>query len=508
MGDTLISYAIIINFILIIELTIDLKSVTPYLLAGSSAISILLLILYFNDKYLHLIGKLFISNLFILFELNVIFSPNTFHVMVFWFSFLPFIGLILEGPRFSLITTVATFIVILADFLYVDNTIGLKYAVEIDSFSFMVMGSVYLVSTVACLFLIFNRMSLSIMKIREQKEHITSINTARQKNSEKLQMYQNNLLILSKNETITSGNLDLFLKLCGETIQRVLKIDRISIWKSVNDHKRLNRIFLLQSGVFEDSIFHLENHQFPSYFDAIQNKNYINAADAINHPDTFEFATSYLKPLGIMSMLDCPIRVNDDLYGVICCEQLNEQVHWSLEDVLFVEHISDYISICLQNKEINKLVGTIKSQNEELSIKNGEIETINKELIQSNTALNELNTNLEYLVKQRTNKLEEQNAQLSEYAFINSHLLRAPLARILGLSSLLIHETSDLKDTEMLNALIESTKELDTLISKIGKILYEGNDLSRKDIEEIIKRRLDPRTDSQSTNESESDLQS
>ena len=48
-----------------------------------------------------------------------------------------------------------------------------------------------------------------------------------------------------------------------------------------------------------------------------------------------------------------------------------------------------------------------------------------------------INENLEHLVSQRTEELEKKNKVLEEYAFINAHKLRAPVASILGLIPIL-----------------------------------------------------------------------
>ena len=44
---------------------------------------------------------------------------------------------------------------------------------------------------------------------------------------------------------------------------------------------------------------------------------------------------------------------------------------------------------------------------------------------------------LEEIVNNRTNEINERNRELSEFAFVNAHMLRAPLTRIMGLTSLL-----------------------------------------------------------------------
>lgn len=64
------------------------------------------------------------------------------------------------------------------------------------------------------------------------------------------------------------------------------------------------------------------------------------------------------------------------------------------------------------------------------------------------------------------------NQQLSEYAFFNSHKVRAPLARLLSCVNLLVVENSvDPATKEILNAIKTSADDLDKEIKEIGQLL-------------------------------------
>lgn len=78
-----------------------------------------------------------------------------------------------------------------------------------------------------------------------------------------------------------------------------------------------------------------------------------------------------------------------------------------------------------------------------------------------------LSTYLESKVKERTQELEIQNQQLSEFAFINAHHLRGPLAQIMGLVEL-IRTADNPQDREMyLDMLLTSSNRLDKVIHEI-----------------------------------------
>lgn len=74
-------------------------------------------------------------------------------------------------------------------------------------------------------------------------------------------------------------------------------------------------------------------------------------------------------------------------------------------------------------------------------------------------------------------EIKDQNTKLREIAWVQSHLVRAPLSRIMGITNLLAHPDCDeITKKELLEYLDQSTVELDEIIRDIVKkaeILYE-----------------------------------
>jgi ligand-binding sensor domain-containing protein len=90
--------------------------------------------------------------------------------------------------------------------------------------------------------------------------------------------------------------------------------------------------------------------------------------------------------------------------------------------------------------------------------------------------IQELNESLEDKVAERTRLLKERNQQLREYAFINAHLLRSPLTRIMSVLLLLREEKPRNLSEEYLTLLEESTSELDEVIHSINNALSDENE--------------------------------
>jgi CheY-like chemotaxis protein len=70
--------------------------------------------------------------------------------------------------------------------------------------------------------------------------------------------------------------------------------------------------------------------------------------------------------------------------------------------------------------------------------------------------------------RQQTRELEARNARLMEIAWVQSHEVRGPLARLMGLVQLLGHNPEDLATMrEMLPHILNSAVELDNIVRKI-----------------------------------------
>ena len=75
----------------------------------------------------------------------------------------------------------------------------------------------------------------------------------------------------------------------------------------------------------------------------------------------------------------------------------------------------------------------------------------------------------ELKLKETIGHFEEQNLRLREISWMQSHVVRAPLARILGLAELLITDESDQSRAELITYLKDSAIELDRIIYEIVK---------------------------------------
>ncbi|MEO9484727.1 MAG: tetratricopeptide repeat protein [Ekhidna sp.] len=113
--------------------------------------------------------------------------------------------------------------------------------------------------------------------------------------------------------------------------------------------------------------------------------------------------------------------------------------------------------------------------NDELRMLNSQIEKQTKELQDAHHEVIVMNNNLEKIVNKRTQELKLRNKQLKEYLSSNSHIVRAPLARILGLVDL--YDPKDSSNLPFINeSLHDSATELDNALRSINEKLSDEHD--------------------------------
>lgn len=135
------------------------------------------------------------------------------------------------------------------------------------------------------------------------------------------------------------------------------------------------------------------------------------------------------------------------------------------------------------NAELHEKIHEISDQNLLLNHQQLEIFNKNEELKAQSEEIRSINESLEIRVKERTQVLEEKNKQLAEYAFINSHVLRAPVSTMLGLINLISYSNLPVEDQKIYNHLLDTAKVLDTIIYKINHAIKNGSHFDRKYLE-------------------------
>lgn len=137
-----------------------------------------------------------------------------------------------------------------------------------------------------------------------------------------------------------------------EAIVEALELERASTWFYNNDRTQIECIDLyIRSEAKHSSGIILKASDFPTYFKAIETEKTIAAHNAHTDPRTSEFSETYLKPLGINSMLDVPIWAHGKMIGVVCHEHVGSSRIWLADEENFAFLMSNFVSLAVENSQ-------------------------------------------------------------------------------------------------------------------------------------------------------------
>lgn len=178
---------------------------------------------------------------------------------------------------------------------------------------------------------------------------------------------ENLLLEVSKSDRIDLGDMREAEELILQSLLKGLSIERAGIWmrdEYLDGIRCTLLIDLHQQARYEDLL--LTRSQYPKYFSALDEERCISAEDALSHPATAEFADGYLVPLGIVSLLDMPIRHRGKMVGIVCCEHIGQPKRWSEDEMSFAAAMADLVGRAISAKERNDYARQLELTNQSL----------------------------------------------------------------------------------------------------------------------------------------------
>ena len=164
------------------------------------------------------------------------------------------------------------------------------------------------------------------------------------------------LISQSHNPLFYGGNITEGAKVLTKEVTESIKADRCSIWLYNEDKSEIicEQLYVKSENSWYQDIT-LYKKDFQPYFLALLENPIIIANDAETHQATSCFTETYLKPLGVKSMLDVPIIYKGETIGVICIESLTLR-EWDSAEVDFAQLLSSLYSFTYSVKEGNDLL--------------------------------------------------------------------------------------------------------------------------------------------------------
>ena len=146
-----------------------------------------------------------------------------------------------------------------------------------------------------------------------------------------------------------SDDLTRALRRAAELSARTLGVARVGLWLLGERRASLVPIGVHDStGAFTGiEVADLPLASWPAYAAAIDSRRVIVANDVLTDPATRELG-DYVAARGISSMLDAPIFLSGEVWGIVCHEHVGPKREWKPREVDFAISVADMISALLE----------------------------------------------------------------------------------------------------------------------------------------------------------------
>lgn len=173
------------------------------------------------------------------------------------------------------------------------------------------------------------------------------------------------LAALGINPVLRGNDQAAAFRMITEVAAQTLGVDRASIWFFDHDRKlmRCDELYESSLGAHSQGV-ELRMVDYPNYFAALADGRILPAHDAQADARTREFTEGYLKPLGITSLLDAPIRTAKGFVGVICNEHMGLPRQWTIDEQAFAASIADLIAISIEASERHQAEAALAEREE------------------------------------------------------------------------------------------------------------------------------------------------
>lgn len=141
-------------------------------------------------------------------------------------------------------------------------------------------------------------------------------------------------------------------------------------------------------------------------------------------------------------------------------------------------------SLFVYKNELIFFVRDLRRKTKALELANSKLKSANEEILRQREEINEINKTLEQTIEEKINELQEKNSQLLEYAYLNSHKVRKPVANLIGLASILHSKLSEEEITLYIESVKISSLELDEIVKELNKKL--SADIGKKQLQDKL----------------------
>jgi diguanylate cyclase (GGDEF)-like protein/PAS domain S-box-containing protein len=151
---------------------------------------------------------------------------------------------------------------------------------------------------------------------------------------------------------LTTGDVEAAARDITALAARVAGCERVNLWLFNDDESELRCIESYEATPARHSSgARLRRVDFEVEFEALRHARYVNADDPLTDPRTAGYVETYVKPLGITSMLDAVVQASGRNLGVLCFEHVGRPHRWERDEIAFACHLADKLGLALLVRE-------------------------------------------------------------------------------------------------------------------------------------------------------------
>ncbi|MDP3859484.1 MAG: PAS domain S-box protein [Stagnimonas sp.] len=147
---------------------------------------------------------------------------------------------------------------------------------------------------------------------------------------------------------LAAGDVEALAGEITERVARVARVERASVWLFDATGSELRCIDLYEATPARHSAgLVMKEHEYRNEFRALREASFVDADQPLTDVRTSGYVESYIKPLGITSMLDVVVQVATRNVGLLCLEHVGPEHHWETDEIAFASQLADQIGFAL-----------------------------------------------------------------------------------------------------------------------------------------------------------------
>lgn len=161
---------------------------------------------------------------------------------------------------------------------------------------------------------------------------------------------------LARSQKIRDGKIDDAIYEILESSSRAMQTTRVNAWlynSSKTEIQCIGNFDARENKLVPQSA--LPCLAMPLYFKSFENEKIIVANDAFNDKKISELYELYLKPLDIQALMDIPIRIEGEIIGVICFENVGKTREWTFQEQKYGLVTAQMISLAIESNNKQKI---------------------------------------------------------------------------------------------------------------------------------------------------------